>query len=734
MTKKKIKVITKQSKADTTDKSLNVESFSTYEMITEWDKSRVADSLQKEAGVTEKLAKDIANAVENKLLKLEIESISTEFIRSLVDEELLIRGEKKKLQKQKALIIPTYDLEQVLFDKTNENSNVQSNSPEAVNMFIAESILKQYALNRVFSTEVANSHLNGEIHLHDLGYIDRVYSLDGLNSTIEIKSGINGPSRKICMKNLYDVICEEELYDPELDAHIKYPKDLFIRDKNEWVELKKVLKHKTDKKILKIDTTEGDSLWVTEDHPCIILENEIEITKQAKDLKENDILLKIILINASERLKVFMQQVKIKKIQKVINSSDFVYDVTTKSGTFICNNLLIHNCSSHSLEYIKKYGLSLQNLSTKSSPAKYALTLTGHLNTFLASMQAFYAGALGISYVNIFYAPFLLGMTKKELKQQAQYLIFSCSQNAFSRGGQTLFIDFNIHLGVPSILADVPTIGQNGKYITELIIDGMEPSEQRRENKEFRESLWILTKERDELTHEKILQYYELFPLEYEGKKIIEYIRLRAYHTRQLTYKDFEKKSQEFAQALMEVWHEGDSNHGVFPFPKFDLHVNEECFTDETQKKLMEYACELSADKGITYFFFDRSEAQLAQCISGNSLIKINNKKVQIEDLFEKLSKNVEKRQDGSEVIKIKNIKIDDFDIKNNKKENVNMNALMRKKYKGNIIKTMINNKELICTPDHKFTVKCKKNNELIEITAEKLYENKDLYLIPMEN
>ncbi len=36
--------------------------------------------------------------------------------------------------------------------------------------------------------------------------------------------------------------------------------------------------------------------------------------------------------------------------------------------------------------------------------------LTGHLNTFLASMQANYAGALGIAYINILYAPFLEGM------------------------------------------------------------------------------------------------------------------------------------------------------------------------------------------------------------------------------------------------------------------------------------------------------------------------------------
>ncbi len=121
-------------------------------------------------------------------------------------------------------------------------------------------------------------------------------------------------------------------------------------------------------------------------------------------------------------------------------------------------------CSSHSLEYIKKYGLQLSNLDTSSGPARHARTLTGHLNTFLASMQAYYAGALGVGYINILYAPYLDGMSDEELRQEAQYLIFSSSQNAFSRGGQTLFLDFNIHTGIPRYIADLQAVGPGGKY------------------------------------------------------------------------------------------------------------------------------------------------------------------------------------------------------------------------------------------------------------------------------
>ena len=123
-------------------------------------------------------------------------------------------------------------------------------------------------------------------------------------------------------------------------------------------------------------------------------------------------------------------------------------------------------CSSHSIEYLKKYGLTgLENLSNESKPAKTAQVLTGHLNTFLASMQAYYAGALGIGYINIMYAPLLGDASDKDLEQRAQELIFNGSQNAFSRGGQTIFLDFNIHSGVPEYLKKVPAIGPGGFYM-----------------------------------------------------------------------------------------------------------------------------------------------------------------------------------------------------------------------------------------------------------------------------
>jgi len=282
-------------KHDSTDISLLVDP-ATRDEVTPWNKEHIALALEKEADVPPDLAREIASVVERRVIASGMKRISTSLVRELVDNELFERGLNTTLERQVSIGMPLFDLENIIFAKSKENSNITANNPEAINLSIAENTLKQYALKRIFSGDVAEAHRQGVVHIHDLGYPTRVY------------------------------------------------------------------------------------------------------------------------------------------------------------------------CSSHSLEYLKKYGLQLENLDTCSAPAKHARTLTGHLNTFLASMQAYYAGALGVGYINIFYAPFLEGFDDTAMRQEAQHLIFSGSQSAFSRGGQTLFLDFNIHTGVPRYLRNVEAIGPSGRY------------------------------------------------------------------------------------------------------------------------------------------------------------------------------------------------------------------------------------------------------------------------------
>jgi len=480
--RKVLSIATNVSDKNSTDSALLIESES-KEIVGTWNRERIVNQLEEEADLANELAIDIAKIVENIVIDMYqrgVRKLTTTDIRSIVDLVLRQNGLEIQRKKQAIVGIPSSDLDEIIFRRSHENSNIASNNPEAVNLEIAERIQKQYALDKIFSRDVAEAHLKGAIHLHDLGYPTRVY------------------------------------------------------------------------------------------------------------------------------------------------------------------------CSSHSLEYIKKYGLNklLANLESKSNPPNSAAVLNQHVQTFLASLQANYAGALGFGFLNIIYAPLLnrpveivrvkvgekemeleksdfqklieqkailefeiISMKKvlrevseKEIDQVAQNLIFASSQNAFSRGGQTLFIDFNIHLNVPHYFRNVPAVGPKGKYMIQQDDGEIE-------------------------LVDSVPRFNDPFDKNNPRNGDADSSKLNK--GKILTYGDFEKTSQKFSRALLTVWKKGDKNGRPFHFPKCDLHIDKEVFENVEQLELFDYACQISAENGSVYFMFDRGNgAVLAQCcrlkekITDSSMLK----------------------------------------------------------------------------------------------------------------
>ncbi|HAT72553.1 MAG TPA: hypothetical protein DCS63_07035 [Elusimicrobia bacterium] len=464
----------KAGKADITDQMLLVASI-TNETIEAFDRKRLADALEKEYQLTRDLADMIAKETENDAYELSekygTKSFDTQFLRRISEAHLSMMGIPLK---NSALAMPLSTIDSLVFGSSKENSNITSNNPEAVNLGIAEYVLKQFNLRKVFSDEIAEAHNSGTIHIHDLGYPQRVY------------------------------------------------------------------------------------------------------------------------------------------------------------------------CSSHSIEYIKKYGLDkiVSNLQNKSQPAKSAMVLNGHIQTFLASMQSRYAGALGFGFLNILYAPMLNTpevlvegelegktvrikkdtleamveagtvsysdgtevpyfkktgevrtlnkLSRKEMRQIAQNLIFSASQNAFSRGGQTLFIDFNMHTGVPQYMHNVPAMGPGGKYMLEDKAGNVELVDEAPRYKGAEGD-----SRNGDVVHPE------------GGRKFITYGDPRMVKT-----------AQEFAIELMKVWEDGDKYGIQFAFPKCDLHVSKEALENPDEREVFDYGCRLATKNGSTYFMFDRdgAGATLAQC------------------------------------------------------------------------------------------------------------------------
>ena len=126
---------------------------------------KLAMALEKEAELSEDIAQEIANVVEGRIFASGMNRITTSLIRELVDNELFERGYNAKLEKQTSIGMPKFDIEQLIYSKVKENSNIATNNPEAINLAVAENTMKQYALQEVFSKDIAEAHTSGMVHI-----------------------------------------------------------------------------------------------------------------------------------------------------------------------------------------------------------------------------------------------------------------------------------------------------------------------------------------------------------------------------------------------------------------------------------------------------------------------------------------------------------------------------------------------------------------------------------------
>lgn len=168
-----LNVVKFSKKTNSLDFALMVDSADKVERQ-EYDESKIVEALKKEANCEEKLAKEVAKAVTEKLQKAELKTVDTSLIRSLVNNELFERGLNKVLKSNSEVNIPFYNVTEIIENANKENGNTAHN-PESINLTLADRILKEYALREILPPDIAESHLNGEIHIHDLGMIDRFY-------------------------------------------------------------------------------------------------------------------------------------------------------------------------------------------------------------------------------------------------------------------------------------------------------------------------------------------------------------------------------------------------------------------------------------------------------------------------------------------------------------------------------------------------------------------------------
>jgi ribonucleoside-triphosphate reductase (formate) len=142
--------------------------------IVAWDKDKIVEALVRETGLKPEIAAIIAIEVDKQIRAMSVKTITAPLVRELVDVKLLEYGLEEARRKHTRLGVPLYDVNKIIAHKNRENANTP-HSPEATNLTLAENIKKEYALLSVFSLPVADAHMSGDLHLHDLGFVDRPY-------------------------------------------------------------------------------------------------------------------------------------------------------------------------------------------------------------------------------------------------------------------------------------------------------------------------------------------------------------------------------------------------------------------------------------------------------------------------------------------------------------------------------------------------------------------------------
>jgi len=155
-----------------------------------WDSNKIVAALLRETGIAREMAESISKEVET-IIKSAGVRVTTPLVRELVNAKLVERGMKDIRDKHTRLGMPIYDVDALLLYPNRENANVPHN-PEATNLTLAEAIKKEYALINIFSQDVADAHMSGDIHLHDLGFVDRPYC-SGQSLEYIKKFGLNLP-------------------------------------------------------------------------------------------------------------------------------------------------------------------------------------------------------------------------------------------------------------------------------------------------------------------------------------------------------------------------------------------------------------------------------------------------------------------------------------------------------------------------------------------------------------
>ncbi|MGE0103710.1 MAG: anaerobic ribonucleoside-triphosphate reductase [Blastocatellales bacterium] len=261
-----------------------------------FDPQRITDALIRETGLDRGMAEQVASEVRQQIERSGVRALTAPLIRGLVEAKLLEHGLMQEYRAHSRLGVPVYDVDRIIQSGPGESAILHG--PEGTSLALAEAIKREYAILNVFSDAVGKAHLDGDLHVENMGEVDRP---------------------------------------------------------------------------------------------------------------------------------------------------------TTMIGT---------------VDFIKRHGIKLPGGFAGSRPAKRPEVLASHLVSYTAALQGYFSESLAWDSVNYAFAPMLIGMSEREIRQLAQALLFELAAPTVARGGQPVRCDLHLDWEAPPYLKDLSVVGANGEKFT----------------------------------------------------------------------------------------------------------------------------------------------------------------------------------------------------------------------------------------------------------------------------
>lgn len=134
------------------------------QMMEEFNSDKILQSLVRESGMPLELAQRIASEAEQRIYKFQTNYLTAPLIRELVNALLIEHGLEEYRHKLTRLGLPVYDVSQMV-----EKAGSSGRGLEDLVANTAHAVLSEYLMLAQLPKDVADSHLNGDIHISRAG-------------------------------------------------------------------------------------------------------------------------------------------------------------------------------------------------------------------------------------------------------------------------------------------------------------------------------------------------------------------------------------------------------------------------------------------------------------------------------------------------------------------------------------------------------------------------------------